>query len=348
MSDILLTKPKLPNGFIDVSIGEAHIIKESLFKTFDCSCYTLPQVPHMYEYPDARGYEPLVRLLEEKHKAPVIITNGAKQALGACFYALKQLDKAAVRMRVPYWALIPPLLEMHGCISASTMQDPPHYSDSEFWKHESHLYLGPNNPDGFIHSAQDLIEMDKGSKEAGCPFIHDAVYYTRAYMPDSHSLPAVGDVHIYSISKMLGLSGLRLGYAVCPNPVFYKLIHRYMEAMTVGASILSQVFAYDLMDRMRSYPTLTSQFEWLAYESLQKSKEIFSTVDPAVITLPKDFLKTPGMFAFVKCPMYVMDKAKINAVDGCHFGMPGYVRINLAFPEDTMQEIVKRLNATKE
>ena len=97
MTNILLAKPTLPAGWIDCSVGEPHVVRENLVKIFGLSVYELPNVPHMHEYPTPVGYEPLISLLEEKHKAPVIITNGAKQALGACFHALNQMNLKVFR-----------------------------------------------------------------------------------------------------------------------------------------------------------------------------------------------------------------------------------------------------------
>lgn len=346
MSEILLAKPQLEPGFIDVSVGEPHVVREALFDTFNMKDWTLPTPDKCWEYPHANGYKPLVDLLEWKHGAKVVITNGAKQALGATFYALKKMDKSAITMRIPYWALIPPLMDMHGVISASTMPDPPHYSDSEFWKHEAFLLLAPNNPDGFIHSDKELIEMNKGFEGSKCPFIHDAAYYTHSYLPRTHSLPAIGDVQIYSISKMLGLSNLRVGYAVCHNQQYYKLIQEYVEATTVGVAVPSQMFTYELMNQMRAYPTLTEKFENISFAALRESKKIIQEVSPEILEVPSNYTDVPGMFGWFKVgPKADFKKAKINAIDGALFGMPGYVRMNLAFNAETVRDIVARLNS---
>jgi aspartate/methionine/tyrosine aminotransferase len=336
MTEILLAKPVLPPGFIDVSVGEPHVVREILDDVFDLHPYDLPDVKHMHEYPPPHGHEPLVRLLEEKHGAPVVITNGAKQALGATFYALKQLGHSAINMRSPYWALLPPLMTMHGLELAT-----PEFIDGDA---NPCLVLAPNNPDGFCDA--NLLNMHLSYAKAGVPLIHDAAYYTHTYLPSDHALPAIGDVQIYSISKMLGLSGLRIGYAVCRNPDFYRLITSYVEHMTVGASMLSQIFTYDLMKRMRGYPTLTSNFEGRSFAALQESKKIMMQVNPEVLEVPANLLDIPGMFLWAKVgPKANFEKAKVNVIRGDLFG--GYhdhVRINLAFNAKTMQDIVNKLN----
>ena len=344
MSDILLAKPQLPPDWIDVSVGEPHLVRDNLIKIFQLEEEL--KIGHLKKdeliYPAPTGYQPLVKHLESKHGAPVIITNGAKQALGACFYALKKLGKDSVGMNTPYWCLIPPLLKMHGLDWVSApVQD--------FTRAPAYLLLAPNNPDGATPSPEFLKDRTESAKELGVPFIHDAAYYTHIYLPETHTLPKVGDVQIYSISKMLGLSGLRLGYVVCHNQEYYKLIQEYMEAMTVGVSIASQTFLFDLLDRrMRSFPTLVQKFEGQCSMELERNKKLCSQIDPEVLEVPANYHETPGMFGFFKVgPKADFQKAKINLIDGSLFGAPGMVRMNLAFHEDKMEEIVRRLNSCK-
>jgi aspartate/methionine/tyrosine aminotransferase len=341
MSDILLCKPTLPPDWIDVSVGEPHLVRDTLIEVFQIDGEF--KIAHLKKedliYPAPAGYQPLVKHLENKHGAPVIITNGAKQALGAVFYALKKLGHNNVSMKDPYWALVPPLARMHGL---------------EVWLHEPnpdnkspYVLLAPNNPDGACASPDQLKEQAKAYKENNIPFIHDAAYYTHIYLPGTHTLPAVGDVQIYSISKMLGLSGLRVGYAVCPNPEYYKLIQEYMEAMTVGVSIASQTWLYDLLDRrMRSFPTLVEKFEGICSMALEENKKLCLQINPEVLEVPADIVNTPGMFGWFKVgPKADFTKSKINFIDGALFGRVGMVRMNLAFDKAKMQDIVSRLNS---
>ncbi len=337
MSDILLAKPQLPPDWIDVSVGEPHVVRENLLKVFNLTPYELPNVAKMFEYPEPQGYKPLVKMLEDKYKAPVVITNGAKQGLGACFYALKKMGKKFVGMRKPFWALIPPLVQMHGAVSVPTLQDA-----------DSYLLLLPNNPDGFSSNPAELQRLENKCKEEGKPLIHDAAYYTHIYLPFDRPLLPIGDVQIYSISKMLGLSGLRLGYVVCPSQDFHKLIVQYMEAMTVGVSIVSQIFLRDLLDRMNHYPTLTERFEGLSANALAESKKIIRQVDPEILEINEDIESSPGMFGWFKVGAKAdFQKSKINFIDGSLFGVPGMVRMNLAFDSIKMEEIVSRLNSVK-
>lgn len=346
MTDILLARPNLPSGFIDVSVGEPHLVRDTLLDIFDIKeelrAGHLTVEGLMYPYPT--GYQPLVSLLEEKHGHPVIITNGAKQALGAVFYALKKLGHTEVGMRLPYWALIPPLVTMHGL--ESKFEDPATTIPAEM-PVRPHLLLAPNNPDGKCYSPKELQQMDQIYKTAGVPLIHDAAYYTHIYLPETHTLPTVGDVQIYSISKMLGFSGLRIGYVVCRNMEFYRLIQEYMEAMTVGVSIASQTWLYDLMSRrMKPYPTLVQKFEAVCATAMKENKKLCLGIRPEVLEVPSDLVSQSGMFGWFKVgPKADLTQSKVNFIDGALFGVPGMVRMNLGFSSDKMSEIVKRLNS---
>lgn len=347
MSDILLAKPKLPEGWIDCSVGEPYLVRDNLIKIFQLEeelKISRLKIDDLI-YPEPTGYAPLVKHLEDKHGAPVIITNGAKQALGAVFYALKKMGKSLMAQKLPYWALIPPLATMHGLHTCT--YDPESILENDSYDWDSYLLVAPNNPDGYCPDPITLQKIAARLKEKNIPFIHDAAYYTHIYLPETHTLPAVGDVQIYSISKMLGFSGLRLGYAVCRNPEFYKLIQEYMEAMTVGVSIASQTWLFDVLDRrMRSYPILTQSFEAISAMALEHNKKLCLKINPDVLQVPSDLPTTPGMFGWFNVGQKAdFAKSKINFISGSLFGVPSMVRMNLAWSPDKMEEIVSRLNS---
>lgn len=337
MSNLLLAKPILPHDVQDLSVGEPHVVREILNNVFSILPYEIPQIQNIFEYPNPTGYKPLVKILEEKHQAPVIITNGAKQALGAAFYALKQMSYNKVAMKTPYWALLPPLATMHNL--TVVLQEP------DVSKPEPYLLLAPNNPDGQCDNGDKLKELSLVYKEAKIPFIHDAAYYTHTYLPCNHLLPPIGDLQIYSVSKWLGLSSLRLGYVVCHNTDYYSYIQQYMEAMTVGVSNISQIYLYDLLNRMRSYPTLSEMFEGISSSAILESKKIFKNVNPKMLIVPDNIENIPGMFGWFKVgPKFDPQKSKIHVISGKYFGDENSVRINLAFNKEKIIDIVKRIN----
>jgi len=333
MSDVLLSKPKLPPGYLEISVGEPYIVREVLSKFVDINALNnhITLNSSHWEYPYPSGLPHLTSLLENVYGAPVIITNGAKQALGAVFYALKKMGHFDIGMKLPYWALIPPMAEAHKLNSVFEEPDPN--------RNLAYLLLAPNNPDGQCDSYSKLKSLSENYKSNKVPFIHDAAYYTHSYLPSEYNLGPVGDLQIYSVSKMYGLSGLRLGFIVCHNTSFVHYLKEYVEMMTVGASTLSQEYFYNLFK-------LNTHFEKYAFEALKNNKKLIKQINPEVLEIPSDVEDLPGMFLFCKVGHKAnFDKAKLNVIDGKLFGMPGYVRINLALLEKTMNEVVNRLNS---
>lgn len=333
MTDTLLSKPMLPEDWIDFSVGEPHIVKESLFKTFDIKSSYLVHLKYnrKAEYPPPNGYAPLVKLLEDKYKAPVIVTNGAKQALGATFYSLNRMGKNRLGMRTPYWALIPALAKAHGLQIAD--------------KYDAYFAILPNNPDGFMFDYDYANYLYSYHKHLNIPFIHDAAYYTPAYLPKDYKFGPLGDVQIYSISKMYGISGLRVGYVVCYDERYYNLIKEYMETMTVGVSTVSQDITYSLLNEIWREDK-ESVFIDEVRKNLYVAKALCKTIHRDILDVPDDITNVPGMFGWFKIqPKCDFNRAKIYTVNGSCFGDGHMVRINLGLPTSTLITAIERLNS---
>jgi len=338
MSDILLAIKDVEPGTIDLTVGEPHTIKKAMFESFDISQFKVfEQELGFWEYQKPNGYSPLVSYLEKKHNAPVIITNGAKNGLAAYFYACSKMGLFNVGMKLPYWALIPPLAKEFKC---NPIFCEPESADSC----DSYLLLAPNNPDGQCENSEKLVKIAELYRKSGKIFAHDAAYYTYSYLPQDYELKDIGDVQIYSGSKMLGLSSIRVGYIVCKNKEMYSYMCSYMETFSVGVSSLSQKIFLEILKHFDSNLNAKFAFELACRNSIAKSREILSQVNPNVIAIPEEFSKTSGMFGLVKLlNKEALTSAKINVLDGSLFGMDGYARLNLSFEENVWLDLIERL-----
>lgn len=327
MSNLKLAKTKLAPGVIDVAIGEPYIVREALLDTID-----LPHgLEYDFTYPCSGGYEPLVEVLEKRHQGRVVITNGAKQALSAVFAIMSQNSIEEYHLRSPYWTLIPPLSQLYKVYG----MDFPNEASAA-------LSVIPNNPDGYLPSKEELVEYDAALKENNIFHVHDAVYYNNIYTSPDYEKFTFGDCQIYSFAKLWGLSGLRVGYIVTQDEHLHDQLRDYVEATTSGVSVVAQEFALDIYKSLLG--TKEEFFMEKARKVLVSNRLKAKDINPEVL-LPGNIETQAGMFLWAKKgPMLDLDKAQINAIDGEHFGAPGFIRMNLGIEPEVMDEVVRRLN----
>ncbi len=325
-----LIRVSLPPGWIDLAVGEAHVVRQALQSTYPISTEGLLE---NCDYQAPTGFPPLVSLLTKKYKSPVIVTAGAKQGLSAVFHTIKKMGVKGVAMRCPYWSqMVPALQEAELPWVTSFDHTIPGYA---------YLYVGPNNPDGHLLSPEEVGNLAARCRSMKVPFIHDAAYYTEAYTDVSHRVKA--DFTIYSASKMYGLSGLRAGYVVCPNEEHLRHLCEYVETTTVGVSLLSQRVLYQIMKYEAQHPSAHKEFALLAVASLERAKNLMAECHPDIFIGADQ--RAVGMFGWYrKGKKFNPVRAKVHVVDGAPFGMKDYVRLNLAVDYKVLYQAVRRLH----
>lgn len=333
MSDAKLQKVTLGPDWIDLSFGEPKVVMQALFRqlnrfgspVFMPTLYDLPQ----WEYQPAAGKPDLVKILEEKHDARVVIANGAKQALAAAIYAFKQHGFSRVDYQRPYYPANPSLISSVG--SSSSGQGTA----------DCYISTSPNNPDGnYITSLEIINTRCKG------PTIHDAAYYTEIYLPDNEIPLPLGDIQVFSISKMYGLSGLRVGYAVCHNEKYYQDMVDYIEMTTAGVSAASQDIVRNIELFFQENPLYYKEFCQEARQAIKDARAELLLLDKDVLELMP--CQSNSMFGWFKAgPALDYNAAKVYLLPGELFGTPGMIRMNIAHPPEIIREAVSRLNKSK-
>lgn len=332
IDDAKLQKVLLGPDWIDLSFGEPKVVMDALFRQLNRfgdpfkmpTLYDLPK----WEYQPAAGKPDLVKVLEEKYDAKVVVCNGAKQALGASLYAFKCSGSKSCYFDRPYYPANPSLVESVGLTwseDASTA--------------DSFLVTSPNNPDGGSKTSLDLI----GWRYRG-PMIHDAAYYTDIYLPDGEITLPLGDIQVYSMSKMYGVSGLRIGYAVVHNEKYYQDMVNYMEMTTAGVSTASQDIARNIELFFRDNPSYYKEFCREARASIANNRKLLSQLNPDVLTVLD--CQSNSMFAWCKKgPKLNSQKAKVHILNGTLFGADdSIIRMNIAVPHEVLKEAIDRLN----
>jgi aspartate/methionine/tyrosine aminotransferase len=331
----LVAKTSFTDGTIDAAVGEPYLIRDVLKSHVNIDSGRFNPDPDAWGYPYSNGYKPLVDFLESFHGGKVVITNGAKQALGAAMYATARKNCFKMGIGKIYWSLLPKLAEMHGVIAVKSS------STQDF---DSLLFTAPNNPNGSCISTEEMRNLWDEMRSLDIPMIHDAAYYTPTYLPKDYKFGNVGDIQIFSFSKMFGLPGLRLGYAVLHNEDYLKDFSAYMEHMTVGVNFVTQQFVHNMFMWFKENPEIILSFYDESRQALKESREMLKAVNPDVLEVPSDFENHTGMFGFFKKGKLFDNVQKVLLADGAGFGDKDYVRMNLALRKDVMANVIKRLN----
>jgi aspartate/methionine/tyrosine aminotransferase len=338
-SDAKLQKLNLGPDWIDLSFGEPKVVAVALRNVLNIfgEPFQMPTYSDMFkwEYQPAAGNLELTKFLEVKYSAKVVVCNGAKQALSAACVAMgakvkTKFGPASIYYDNPYYPANP--------IAASCGNL---YRIDDKDLADCLLITSPNNPDGRNYTNSQLVHLQTIK-----PMIHDAAYYTPIYLPEEQFPIPLGRIQIHSMSKSYGLSGLRIGYAVCHDESLYQPIVDYMEETTAGVSAASQQVALNIERFFASHPDSKLEFEAHARSMIKASRTALEALDPEVLTVMP--CSHNSMFAWAKPgPKLDYQAAKVFILQGELFGQPGMVRLNIAHPIETINEAVRRLNASK-
>lgn len=331
--EMRLARVDLGPGWIDLGYGEPVIVKEILRKYITLDNSKLDLLNAVYQPP--KGNKDLIDLLEKKYKTDVVVTNGAKHGVAAVMYALKKLGYSDCAIPTPYWVSHKALITEAG-LKFATLNDE--------CSGRAVMITSPNNPDGKEGTKAQFKMLTKEAKKDGCILIHDAAYYTPIYMANPKETGPVGDVQIYSFSKMWGLSGIRIGYVVVHNKELLPYVIEYVEHSCSGVSTASQAVAFAVESHFRDFPKLRKDFEKECRKAIAASRKALMKIDPSVLkVLP---CTSNSMFAWCEVgPKLDYKAAKVNMMPGEIFGGPSnMVRLNLAVNSDLISTAVDRLN----
>jgi len=320
--DFLFAKSKLPSGIINLGIGENNILREAVVEAYNLKNLSLENLPHIFEYAPPYGYEPLIKILEQIYGGKIIVGSGAKHCLSAAFYAMNAVGKNKIHVVRPFWASIPSLVAREGLEYSESINDC-----------DCQLIVAPGNPDGSFNL----------STIANVPVIHDAAYYTGSYVPKEIYLKQIGDIQIYSMSKMFGLSGARIGWVHTYNEEYYTHMTKFIEATTAGISTISQSLLLDILNKDCNNPELRISYEDYVFKYLNiNRKYLLENLNTNKFTIIDK--NQYGMFAWLKSDVSNFTESGVNVMPGEPFGKPGYIRMNLAVSMELIIKAVNKMN----
>ena len=323
---------------INLTIGDALAVRRRAVEHLLCPSTLGVTFDRDMSYDDSKGLSSLVGLVEDAHPGyRAVITCGAMQGLNVVVRAMKEFGHDRAELCLPHWGPIIEILDYHGVAwTAREDFDVSHLGPASIEK-TFYLLVAPNNPDGSVPSGEEMQKI----RDLGIPIIHDAAYCHPHYYNEGESPELQGPIIIHSVSKMLGMSGLRVGFVLCEDKTLADRVRQIVDVTTSGTSALSQRYTVGMLETYWRDEEARAHFEQAVRKDL---KDVRENMQDAV----SRFLRSPvanyrGMFGWYDMDASALDRSKILHFTGEKFGAPGHVRLNLAAGEDRVRFACDRL-----
>ncbi len=290
----------------------------------------------------------------EVSSANVIASNGSKHALFNVLMAIVNPgDK--VLMPVPYWVTYPEMVKLVRGTPAYVQPEPGTLMPSvgaviEAVDQDTAAILinSPNNPSGMVASAAFLEELVRYCESQDVYLIMDDIYRDlvfddgaadSAYRYTSEALDSSHVIVINGVSKLYGMTGLRLGWSVAPAEVS-SAINKIQGQMTSNASVISQAGAEGALLGDQS---VVEELRLHLQENRDRLLDELADLEGLKVERPQGGLYCfPDFSAFNPdsnaLAEFLLEKAMVVTVPGVEFGMEGHIRLGFAgTAEDTVE-----------
>jgi aspartate aminotransferase/aminotransferase len=232
---------------VTLSLGEAF---------FDIPVFDFTKLDFVkgYHYSDSQGIPELRQRIAgyyEKHyeahvnsKDEILITAGSKPVIFMAMQAtLNPGDE--VLIHEPAWLSYQEQIRLVGGVPRFIPYDCP-VSDFDAYftpKTKMVVFNNPNNPAGRVYSRAELDLIYTQCRSRGAFALVDEAYSDFVVNEEFHSLAKVvpdkdGVIIVNSLSKNMGMSGWRVGYAISSPPVIQNLLKLNQHIITCAPTIL--------------------------------------------------------------------------------------------------------------
>ncbi len=288
--------------------------------------------------------------------ANIIISGGAKQALYN--FLLSAIDPGdEVIFPAPFWVSYPEMVTMVGGKSvivkpakgfAPTLEE---ITSKVTSKTKAILLNAPNNPSGTVFEEAFIKGIVEFCEAKGLFLVMDDIYHKLTFdgkkcvSAFNYAKNASNLVIINGVSKLYGLTGLRIGWAVSENKELIAAMGRMHSQSTSCNAFLSEVGATAaLMGDQACIEDLRKQLEdrrSAALEELSKIKDIKVTVPGGTFYTLVDFSAYNAKS--IELSEFLLDKALVAAVPGEPFGMEGHLRISYCGAKENIINGIRRI-----
>ena len=338
-----------------LSLGEAF---------FDIPRYSFGRLDFQkgYHYSDTAGSPEIRNIISKyyqtKYNAPVfqneiIVSAGSKPLIYMIMRSILN-EGDEVLIHEPAWLSY----EEHATLSGAKTKYIPYEIKvnefSKYFKNKTKMIIinNPNNPRGKIYSEAELRDIYKVARKHGAYVLIDEAY-SDFVKDDFVSLANIvpdkeGIIIVNSLSKNLGISGWRVGYAICSNDIKEQLLKLNQHIITCAPTILS-MYIEKYFEKMLEHTSEQIRQLLIKRTAIMKymNKIGLSYLDGnATFYFFISIEKFPGSdkdFANL-----LLIENKISVVPGSAYGRSTdrYIRVSIGTENKT--SIIKALNKIKE
>lgn len=201
-------------------------------------------------------------------------------------------------------------------------------------KEDDGLKLSGNNEFRLIDSPSNPKGMQINGSHIEDPYnndIWDSVYHNKIYTEDLSSYPDHA-IMVGSYSKLLGVTGVRIGFVATQNEIEYRALLDWHTKETAAVSLPSQLLVLDILKNIDLGRFLSDGKSYLDY-----NKERFQEIEYLFDNQP---VQKNGMFycAFInKKNKQILDDCGINYI----VLENDYLRLNLGQTKEKVDEAIK-------
>jgi len=200
-----------------------------------------------------------------------------------------------------------------------------------------------HNPSGALLDAAALQRIYAAVERAGAWLVVDEVY--REFVPGLTSASGLGPraVVTTSLTKVMGLSGLRIGWAIGDSKLLDRgrRLHGIFSAQTAYPSVCIARRALPQLGRLEERARrLAAEGRAVVREWLARHPEV-REVEPAggLVSFPR----LPAGVDDVELSRRMLEKYETSLVPGSHFQAPGHVRLAAGAPRAELEAGLERL-----
>lgn len=281
MNQLVYEQKRRGKDITVLSLGEAF---------FDIPMFSFGNLDFVkgYHYSDSQGIPELRKTvtdfyLEEYNakivpETEILITAGSKPVIFFAMMAVLNRGDEVV-IHEPGWLSYPEQLRLVGADPAFIPYDVEIENFHTFFSDKTKMLIinNPNNPAGRVYSEQELRSIYEQCRERGIYVMVDEAYSDFVIDEKFHSMAGVvpdkdGIIVVNSLSKNMGMSGWRVGYAISTPEVIREILKLNQHIITCAPTILQYYMA-------RYFKNVTDITLPQVRETVEKRKRIALMMD---------------------------------------------------------------------